>query len=133
MSRYIDADYFARQIEDVIKSQRYDELVTCEKEFPTVADVLATVVDELRGKSLNGFELCPTADVRPNVHGEWLIDKYNAEFCSVCGKHPYNDGEYYVVGWDSDFCPHCGANMRSATTASNTKGGWDGEYYLEDC
>lgn len=103
MSRYIDADYFARQIEDVIKSQRYDELVTCEKEFPTVADVLATVVDELRGKALNGFELCPTADVRENVHGEWAKICWKAFRCSECKKV----SEYYT-----NFCPNCGADMR---------------------
>ena len=114
-SRYIDANYFARQIEDVIKSQRYDELVTLEKGFPTVADVLATVVDELRGKSLNGFELCPTSDVRENVHGEWIKNeggfdpRDNFYHCSKCGR------VINVICGDTldnyPFC-HCGADMR---------------------
>lgn len=121
MSRYIDADYFARQIEDVIKSQRYDELVTCEKKFPTVADVLATVVDELKGKSLNGFEHCPPADVRENVRGEWIIrnvqdwkgrptgkkfikcDQCEEEEIISFGRSPFN------------FCPNCGADMKGET------------------
>lgn len=106
MSRYIDADYFANEIEDIIKSQRYDELVTCEKKFPTVADVLATVVDELRGKSLNGFEHCPTVDVRENVRGEWLHKDgiYGVVFCSEC------DYELHIN--NTNFCPNCGADMR---------------------
>lgn len=112
MARYIDADDYRKKWADVFDSAYGD---SCCRMFKKS-------IDEQ-----------PTADVRENVHGEWVVDKYNAEFCSVCGKHPYNDGEYYVAGWDSDFCPHCGADMRSTSTASDTKGGWDGEYYLEDC
>ena len=52
-----------------------------------------------------------TADVRENVHGEW-IDKLDDEgkweetVCSVCGK---GCGEVIPV-WN--FCPNCGADMR---------------------
>lgn len=47
----------------------------------------------------------PTADVRENVHGEWLRHK---EFqrviaCSICN---------CFVSQMTNFCPHCGANMR---------------------
>ena len=40
----------------------------------------------------------PTADVRANVHGEWLTDN----ICSVCGD--YNE-------FQTNFCPNCGARM----------------------
>lgn len=86
MSRFIDAD-------------------ACEEYFYEHLD------DNGMAGAMNAIREMPTANVRKNVHGEWLVDKYNAEFCSVCGKHPYNDGEYYVVGWYSDFCPNCGALM----------------------
>lgn len=92
MSRYIEEDHL---IENLYVQSDDDGYICCP-------------VDELEEM----IKAEPTAYVRENVPGEWLVDKYNAEFCSVCGKHPYNDGEYYVVGWDSDFCPHCGADMR---------------------
>ena len=88
MSRYIDADYL------------YQTMNGQDEEFSLI-DALQMIED------------FPTADVRENVHGEWLIDEYNAEYCSSCGRHPYNDGEYYVAGWYSDFCPNCGVDMRT--------------------
>ena len=57
----------------------------------------------------------PPADVRPVVHGEWIVDTmFGADvmsggqmvLCSVCGK-----GTFYGK---SNFCPHCGADMRGA-------------------
>ena len=38
------------------------------------------------------------ADVRENVHGEWLTD----DICSVCGD--YNE-------FRTNYCPNCGARM----------------------
>ena len=61
----------------------------------------------------------PSADVRPNIHGEWIF--YDEEFyqqgrfanvahrireCSIC-HHKIAD----FVG-NMDFCPNCGADMR---------------------
>lgn len=46
----------------------------------------------------------PTADVRENVKGEWILHQDSKTWeCSVCH-------EYQVV-W-SNFCMHCGADMR---------------------
>lgn len=52
----------------------------------------------------------PTADVHPNVRGEWKVDGIEQGFafdhytCSICG---------YVSGIKStNFCPNCGADMR---------------------
>ena len=49
----------------------------------------------------------PVADVRENVHGEWVeeTDRHLHWHCSHCG---------YVIGvlkMDSDYCPHCGSQM----------------------
>lgn len=51
------------------------------------------------------LEDLPTADVRENVHGEWIEekDRYNHWHCSHCG---------YVIGllkMDAKYCPHCGS------------------------
>lgn len=49
----------------------------------------------------------PVADVRENVHGEW-IDTGSGEECSVCHEIQY--------GYDSGrrFCANCGAQMDGA-------------------
>lgn len=48
----------------------------------------------------------PTADVRPERHGEWKInsDGYYP-YCSKCGNEPQNR----VM---TDYCPNCGANYK---------------------
>jgi len=53
----------------------------------------------------------PPADVRENIHGEWIIDDTETihGHCRKCGweSHYYEDD---VVGMN--FCPNCGADMR---------------------
>ena len=44
------------------------------------------------------LDTIPNADVRENIHGEWLTDN----ICSVCGD--YNE-------FQTNFCPNCGAKM----------------------
>lgn len=57
----------------------------------------------------------PTADVRENVHGEWIEipDEVFASTykCSVCGCAPLSDG-YDVDYALTPYCPNCGADMR---------------------
>lgn len=52
----------------------------------------------------DGIASIPVADVRENVHGEW-IDTGSGEECSVCHEIQY--------GYDSGrrFCASCGAVM----------------------
>ena len=52
----------------------------------------------------DGIARIPVADVRENVHGEW-IDTGSGEECSVCHEIQY--------GYDSGrrFCANCGAQM----------------------
>lgn len=53
------------------------------------------------------IESMPTADVRENVHGEWVNTRppemSDNIVCSVCG---YDSIASY------SFCPNCGADMR---------------------
>ena len=52
----------------------------------------------------------PAADVRENVHGEW-IDVDGHWECSVC-RHPrFHD---LFLGVDASYCGCCGADMRGA-------------------
>ena len=51
----------------------------------------------------------PTADVRPNVRGEWVdfsmsIKGVPMEACGVCGT--------WSLGMGKNYCPNCGADMR---------------------
>ena len=52
----------------------------------------------------------PSADVRENVHGEWIDDYDPVNFgefrykCSKCGAR--------TVEWADSFCYRCGADMR---------------------
>ena len=85
--RFIDADAFWKKL-----------ISKCEEDW---CDLM--VVYEL----LNEM---PSADVRENVHGEWIdetFEPYGLVFhpfkCNLCGEHSE---------CDSDFCPNCGADMR---------------------
>lgn len=47
----------------------------------------------------------PAADVRPERHGKWKINRDGYyPYCSKCKEEPES-------GVMSDFCPHCGAKM----------------------
>lgn len=51
----------------------------------------------------------PSADVRPNIHGHWILDVYdNSVTCDKCGCCIYLDD---IMNGDGYFCPNCGADM----------------------
>lgn len=83
MSRYIDTDELWKEIESV-------EYYGRDAEVSRICSLIQNA---------------PTADVKPIVYGEWIIDKHNrVAQCSVCNKiSPYDYG---------DFCKWCGADMR---------------------
>lgn len=88
MARYIDADKLAK---DIFRAWELWEKKG--KDCYIFAEVITPM---LIGQ--------PTADVRENVKGEWILHQDSKTWeCSVCG-------EYQVV-W-SNFCMHCGADMR---------------------
>lgn len=111
MSRYIDAEalldtLFKRYCEDCdkrkgIKNGKW-EIIYQVGEAPCKAcntdDTKCEIEEE------------PTADVRENVHGEWIDDYDPANFgefrykCSKCGAR--------TVERADNFCYQCGADMR---------------------
>lgn len=69
----------------------------------------------------------PSADVRENVHGEWIKDIDGIPVCSECGevalqrmfiKPPKMMAQVDLVL--SDYCPNCGADMRCNDGRTNT-------------
>lgn len=78
------------------------------------ADKLQEEFKELHGgKRSLLIDTEPTADVRENVHGEWLhISDGYCDFlkCSQCGK---------PTDSQSNFCPNCGADMRGDKHETN--------------
>ena len=54
----------------------------------------------------------PTADVRENVHGKWLmsdVSKLRPYMCSRCGSLYDVDTVMGKIVWN--YCPNCGAKM----------------------
>lgn len=51
------------------------------------------------------IDAIPTADVRKNIHGEWLDTTHGLK-CSACETFQTSGSRYYK------FCPICGADMR---------------------
>lgn len=49
----------------------------------------------------------PSADVRPNVKGEWVKDELGTTVCSNC-KNPRRDNRIKHIA----FCNSCGAEMK---------------------
>ena len=89
MARYIDAD-------------KLDDLITQlnnEGRHITRADI--KMIDHILSE-------IPTADVRENVKGEWIVGElYNEPCtCSVC-KHTFPRKAYFLYS----YCPNCGAEM----------------------
>ena len=70
-------------------------------------EVAERIIDSDRSKEqmLQMLEQTPTADVRENVHGEWIHKDgiYGVVFCNKC------DYELHIN--NTNFCPNCGAYM----------------------
>ena len=57
--------------------------------------------EDALGYAIKMVELEPSADVRENVRGEWIVEDGEV-VCSECG-NPHTE---------TNFCPFCGADMR---------------------
>ena len=97
MARYIDA-------EALIKSIGCYDPVKWTHEYGKVV-------------KLDDIENAPTADVRPNVGGEWIKCSDTAFYwkCSECGSYLFWRKEEYLLREEDspNFCPNCGAEMLS--------------------
>lgn len=62
------------------------------------------------------IESIPTANVREDVHGKWVVVEHEYLNCSVCGEAMYtgcsSSKEAMILKdhW-KNFCPNCGARM----------------------
>lgn len=59
---------------------------------------------ELNVEPYNRF---PTADVKPIIKGEWILNDDQVYECKDCGYVPSFDGYTYY-----NYCPDCGAEMK---------------------
>lgn len=75
--RLIDADAFADFIQQTISECNYSKLKL--DRCLTVADVLQSVIDELKGEALGGFKNCPTIETcEEAVSRQSILDKTHA-------------------------------------------------------
>ena len=92
MARYIDADMLKELIDGGY-------------------DIDFSETPETKAELLNMIDYQDTADVRENVHGNWVgIDDDPCETfeCDRCGFVL----EDWILGAFYNFCPNCGADMR---------------------
>lgn len=89
MSEYIEADALMRELE------REVDLADDWKTAHEISNVV---------------KYFPTADVRPNVHGEWKYTTHYGERYRVCTNCNTERKDDLSTGWN--FCPNCGADMR---------------------
>lgn len=111
MARYIDADDLSRRM--------YHEAFEVDSDmqkWDSGCWIRFKLFEEIMKKQ-------PTADVRENVHGEWIpTGQYSHSYkCSVCGRTLFNitDG-VKNVSKNYPFC-HCGADMKGETNGLNQK------------
>lgn len=95
------SDYISRAeaIEEINKYHMTSG-VTNQGTWNECVDIIAHTVAEL-----------PSADVRENIHGEWVIDGHHIR-CNRCNEYVCNtDREGNKI--PDNFCPNCGADMRT--------------------
>lgn len=101
---------------EVINMSKYidtDELIFIGLDNPDCEHLFEFVPKEF-------IDNMPPADVRENVHGEWIDtsgkDHYKCSVCNILAPFCFEeiDGEWRseAVEWLADFCPNCGADMR---------------------
>lgn len=91
------SDYISRvQAIEEINKYRMTSGVSNQGTWNECVDVIAHTVSEL-----------PSADVRKNIHGEWIKNFLGLDICSVCGE-PMRDRRVNHI----NFCNCCGADMR---------------------
>lgn len=102
MSRYIDADAFAKQITKIRDVQN----IKSDTNWYSAYDEFLDLIEDFH-----------TADVREIVRGEWveaeICNGIQCNACSVCGYSPFYKGEPVLVArtYNFNYCPNCGAKM----------------------
>lgn len=100
MSRYIDADK--------LRAQMYHEAFEVDSDMQRWDSGCW-----IRYKMFeNAIDAQPTADVRENVRGRWILHgepPWYVRECSVCGEKWHHWSGYNLK--DCNFCEKCGAKM----------------------
>ena len=121
MSRLIDADAFAEKIKEISIRQGYYDF---HPKSMSVGEILDSVIADLKGEGVCGFENAPTVDAVPVNHGHWeKVDTRGylspggtpTVRCSICKdrRTEHLCGVEYPE-W-RNFCPVCGAKMDEVT------------------
>lgn len=110
MPRYVDSDVYKAKL-----LEKEEEAINLQKEGVKEANIdkmiKAEYTIEAFVESIFALNDTPTADVRENVHGEWIkvYDKWGdivttveGYKCSIC--------DYFNTDNDN-YCPNCGAKM----------------------
>ena len=95
MARYIDADLLMKEFSDFVRPSNNSDF----EPVPIWNDAVSLVGS------------APTADVRENVRGEWIIERGRVVRCSNC-KAGFGTKVGVKNATTYDFCPNCGADMR---------------------
>ena len=109
MSDYIKRDDLVSAMEELLRSPYANNNSDNRpvRQFTVgVRNALKLVRDMAKDEVPDSMKI-PSADVRENVRGKWLI-RSRCDVCSVCG---YSTGRY--TG-NYNYCPYCGADMRVA-------------------
>ena len=101
------------------QTMRYIEAEEVEKRIDVVIGSEPKAWDKKALKELKMYVVhaVPTADVRENVHGEWIRHDgrwLNGDYYPT--RYECNQCHHFVgVARDKNFCPNCGADMRQKT------------------
>ena len=105
MSRLIDADAFAEKIKETSIRQGYYDFYP---KSMSVGEILDSVIADLKGEGVCGFENAPTVDAVPVVHGKWVFSENDDMFyCTNCKNGSVRN--------DYPYCHWCGAKMDEKT------------------
>lgn len=108
MAEYIEREKVIEILNDNIGNSAIRSAVNSypEEYFDGWTDAVSEAITEVEG--------IPAADVRPERHGEWLLDdsdEYaNHYHCSVCGAEKDTCNEIYDEP-PPNYCENCGAKM----------------------
>ena len=91
------------------KVEKVRAYITREDAFKVLTEYYHHKTPEQDAALLEALSRVPTEDVRPVVHGKWVLSIWHGRrICSVCKSETDESGYYNHY----QFCPRCGADMR---------------------
>ncbi len=105
----------SEEVKQTLKKLLYETAMNCLDSIYIGQHPSDTYADIANNRVDTWVDLVPTADVRENVHGKWLViedelweggGRYE---CSVCG-YGFAFGAFHEMD-EQHYCPNCGATM----------------------